>query len=349
MNEVYASGGSIKEGFWDAIEIPDSIRSAYGKDLKTYAENLNKVADSGEIAEAGLKGFNNLLLEQGQNIVEDNNLGETLISGLKSGGKALLSMAGNAALDIGLSMALQTGLNLLDQWINREQIAIDNGKEAKTQISNTFDEFSKGKNTITSLGKQFSSSQDDIKTTGDEIDTVAEKYVELAKGVNVKTNANIDLSDADYQSYIDMSNQLAELYPTLVSGYDNQGNAMLNLSSNAKIAADSLRDLYNVQMLSSNANIGQNLQQTYDGVMAQIKQYEKSVKSSNQTAEEATNAVETLQSDTTDYYNELITKGSIELDSAKLGQDYYDYYAKITNAIDSAGILRDTFSGTDST
>lgn len=340
MNQVYESGGKIQDGFWDALDIPDNIRSAYGSHLKDYARNLNETAEAGENAEASLQGFNNRLLEQGENIIEDNSLGEKFINGLKSGGVALLKSVGTAGLDFVISAGLQAGLELLNNWINREQIAIDNGKKAKTEITNTFDVFSKGKNTITSLGKEFSNSQDDIKTTGDAIASVAEKYVQLSKGVNNKTNENVNLSDADYQSYLDLSNQLADLYPTLVSGYDIQGNAILNLSNNAKDAANSLKDLYDVQMLSSNASIGENLQQNYDGIMTQVKQYEKAIKASKKTADEADESINNLNNNTTDYYKELMENSKITIDQADFGSltDYNDFLYSITNAIKKSGI-----------
>lgn len=340
MNEIYASGGKIQDGFWDALEIPDNIRSAYGSTLKDYAHNLNETAEAGETAEASIQGLNNRLLEQGENIIEDTSLGEKFVDGLKSGGISLLKSIGTAGIDFAITATLQAGLKLLNNWINREQIAIDNGKKAQTEIENTFDEFSKGKSTMTSLGKEFADSQDDIKTTGDAIDSVAEKYVQLSKGVNNKTNENVNLSDADYQSYLDLSNQLADLYPTLVSGYDIQGNAILNLSSNAKEAANSLKDLYDMQMLSSNATIGENLQQSYDGIMTQVKQYEKAIKSSKKTADEAGESIDNLNNNTTDYYKELTENGKIVVDSANFGSltDYNDFQSSITNAIRKSGI-----------
>ena len=340
MNEIYASGGKIQDGFWDALEIPDNIRSAYGSTLKDYAHNLNETAEAGETAEASIQGLNNRLLEQGENIIEDTSLGEKFVDGLKSGGISLLKSIGTAGIDFAITATLQAGLKLLNNWINREQIAIDNGKKAQTEIGNTFDEFSKGKSTMTSLGKEFADSQDDIKTTGDAIDSVAEKYVQLSKGVNNKTNENVNLSDADYQSYLDLSNQLADLYPTLVSGYDIQGNAILNLSSNAKEAANSLKDLYDMQMLSSNATIGENLQQSYDGIMTQVKQYEKAIKSSKKTADEAGESIDNLNNNTTDYYKELTENGKIVVDSANFGSltDYNDFQSSITNAIRKSGI-----------
>ena len=340
MNEIYASGGKIQDGFWDALEIPDSIRSAYGSYLKDYAHNLNETAEAGGNAEASLQGLNNRLLEQGENIIEDTSLGEKFVDGLKSGGISLLKSLGTAGIDFAITAVLQAGLTLLDNWINREQIAIDNGKKAQTEIGNTFEEFSKGKTTMSSLGKEFSDSQDEIKTTGDAIDSVAEKYVKLSKGVNSKTNENVNLSDADYQSYLDLSNQLADLYPTLVSGYDIQGNAILNLSSNAKEAANSLKDLYDMQMLSSNATIGENLQQSYDGIMTQVKQYEKAIKSSKKTADEAGESIDNLNNNTTDYYKELTENGKIIVDSGDFGSltDYNDFLYSITNAIKKSGI-----------
>lgn len=340
MNEIYASGGKIQDGFWDALEIPDNIRSAYGSTLKDYAHNLNETAEAGETAEASIQGLNNRLLEQGENIIEDTSLGEKFVDGLKSGGISLLKSIGTAGIDFAITATLQAGLKLLNNWINREQIAIDNGKKAQTEIGNTFDEFSKGKSTMTSLGKEFADPQDDIKTTGDAIDSVAEKYVQLSKGVNNKTNENVNLSDADYQSYLDLSNQLADLYPTLVSGYDIQGNAILNLSSNAKEAANSLKDLYDMQMLSSNATIGENLQQSYDGIMTQVKQYEKAIKSSKKTADEAGESIDNLNNNTTDYYKELTENEKIVVDSANFGSltDYNDFQSSITNAIRKSGI-----------
>ena len=60
-----------------------------------------------------------------------------------------------------------------------------------------------------------------------------------------------------------------------------------------------------MQMLSSNATIGENLQQSYDGIMTQVKQYEKAIKSSKKTSDEAGESIDNLNNNTTDYYKEL--------------------------------------------
>ena len=74
---------------------------------------------------------------------------------------------------------------------------------------------------------------------------------------------------------MDISNQLAEAYPQLVSGTDAQGNAILNLGMNASEAAKSIRELYNNQQLLANVEINEQLKDVYDGVLAKIESLNK--------------------------------------------------------------------------
>lgn len=40
MNQIYASGGKIQEGFWDNVQMPDSVRAAYGSNLKKLTKDI---------------------------------------------------------------------------------------------------------------------------------------------------------------------------------------------------------------------------------------------------------------------------------------------------------------------
>ena len=181
---------------------------------------------------------------------------KSLITGAGSaiGGTALGAVAG-----LGIGFILDKGISLLDDFIHKEEKAIEAGKEAKDTADDIFNKFSTGKSSIIDLGKSFSDSKDDINSVDSAMDSISQKYVELKSGVNASDNTNLSLSADEYQSYIDISNQLADQFPTLVSGYDAQGNAILNLSTNAKAAAQSMMELYNAQMLSSNVEIGNEL------------------------------------------------------------------------------------------
>lgn len=86
----------------------------------------------------------------------------------------------------------------------------------------------------------FQESQATIKEHKQTIDELSTSYTELSKGVNVATNTNLTLSDEEYQQYLNTCNQIADLYPELVTGYDLQGNAILNLKENVDALTESL-------------------------------------------------------------------------------------------------------------
>ena len=346
MNQIYASGGKIQEGFWDNVQMPDSVRAAYGSNLKKLTKHMNGVADAGGDAKASLEDLNRIIIQNGEAAVQDTTLTQKLIGGLKSVGSTALSMAGNMALNFVVSKGLEWVIGGISDWVNRDQIAIDNGKKSQQTISDTFNEFSKGKTTLNTLGQSFASTNQQITSTGDAIQSVATKYTELSKGVDKKTNANIGLSDEDYQTYLDISSQLATLYPQLQSGTDAQGNAMLNLGTNAKNAAKSIQDLYSSSMLSANVKIGDELQQAFKGVSTLVDKYQKQVDEYDEKAKEyrkkSSSAYDFVLTDSK--LNDFIENQSIHLDSRELGDKYGDYMDRISDIFDKNKISYDIIS-----
>lgn len=346
MNQIYASGGKIQEGFWDNVQMPDIVRAAYGSNLKKLTKHMNGVADAGGDAKASLEDLNRIIIQNGEAAVQDTTLTQKLVGGLKSVGSTALSMAGNMALNFVVSKGLEWVIGGISDWVNRDQIAIDNGKKSQQTISDTFNEFSKGKTTLNTLGQSFASTNQQITSTGDAIQSVATKYTELSKGVDKKTNANIGLSDEDYQTYLDISSQLATLYPQLQSGTDAQGNAMLNLGTNAKNAAKSIQDLYSSSMLSANVKIGDELQQAFKGVSTQVDKYQKQVDKYDEKAKEyrkkSSSAYDFVLTDSK--LNDFIENQSIHLDSRELGDKYGDYMDRISDIFDKNKISYDIIS-----
>ena len=60
--------------------------------------------------------------------------------------------------------------------------------------------------------------------------TTAKQFDELAKGVD-SLGRNISLTDEEYQSFLDKSNELAELFPDLVVRTDEAGNKLIGLGN----------------------------------------------------------------------------------------------------------------------
>jgi len=191
--------------------------------------------------------------------------------------KSFVATLGSMAVAAAAAWAIGKAIEGIDYIIHYDENIIKAGQEAKDSIDSTFKSFEEGKQSIMDLGSSFGDQTEQIKNTGDAIDQVAEKYVELRKGVNQNTNENVSLSTDEYQQYIDLSSKLASQFPGLVAGYDSQGNAVLNLASNADKAADSIRNLYEAQVSSANVDMGKNLQATYDGVVTQTSQYAEDI------------------------------------------------------------------------
>jgi len=84
--------------------------------------------------------------------------------------------------------------------------------------------------------------QTNLKTANDNkktIDSLTDSYEKLSKGVNSFNNENRSLSSEDYEEYLDIVNQIADVYPELVKGYDQNGNAILSLKGNVDQLAES--------------------------------------------------------------------------------------------------------------
>lgn len=263
---------------------------------------------------------------------------------LKSFGSSVLSMGANMLAGMAIGAAISGVITLIDDYIHRNERLIEAGEEAKSSIESTFNEFSDGKSSITDLGKSLSDNADEIITTGDAIDTLAEKYTKLRDGVSSIDNSNKFLSDEDYQSYLDISNQIAEQFPSLVSGYDAQGNAILNLGNNASTAASQLTELYNASMLSANVEIGDQLNDRYAGVEAQIKEYQNEINDWQNTIDKNNKLVASATPSVSD-----ILGGEIEFASNAFGDQTQQVAKEINDVLSKYGLTNRRYSAPDGT
>ena len=65
----------------------------------------------------------------------------------------------------------------------------------------------------------------------DSLKSIKEEFETLSEGVDSAGN-NVDLSTDKYARYNEIRNQLAESFPEIVSGYDEEGNAILKAGTN---------------------------------------------------------------------------------------------------------------------
>ena len=182
-----------------------SSKSDFGNIFK-FNEELGKIQFNS--TEAGLKGIVSAFTEV------------DLKAGLAKVGVQALNATLSTLTTIGIAFAIQGLITLFYNLATATQRAMESASEAVNEY----------KNTTASLVDQ--------KKTVDEL---ASTYQKLASGVNTETNTNIGLTTESYQEYLDVCNQIADIYPELVTGYDAQGNAILSLKGKVDELTNSYR------------------------------------------------------------------------------------------------------------
>lgn len=169
------------------------------------------------------------------NVQEDNAIGinnstKSLIGfRAKTIAATVATTALNMAISLGLSIAIQALVTGLDYLINREERIAEAAAEATEAISE--------------MGTEFK----DLKgSTDDALSTIKAFY----KGANEGT-----LSSEQAEAYSNAIKELTEQYPSLISGYDAEGNALIDLSHGYDALADSVTAAYNAKLALANIDL----------------------------------------------------------------------------------------------
>jgi glucan-binding YG repeat protein/DNA repair exonuclease SbcCD ATPase subunit len=222
--------------------------------------------------------------------VNYNNALKSTLTTTKLMGAAMkvVSFAGNMLIGAGISLAVEAAIKGIDNLIHHSEKLIEAGKQADENISNAISSYQEKVSSIQDLGKQVADNPSSINTTAKAIDSLAEKYTKLHLGVKAD-GSNSTLSTDEYSEFLNISNQLADLFPSLKVGTDEQGNALLNLGTNASATARQLQDLVDVQKTLTHSEIVDNANDSYAGMMEQIKDYNNQISDLENKQEDYTN------------------------------------------------------------
>lgn len=148
-------------------------------------------------------------------------------SGIKSKLSSLGSSLKNIAAGIGNMLIVQAvmsaisfGFVALDNYTNRAENNLSDLEKIATEINDKKDAYT-----------SHSTSVNKIKN----------EYYELADGIN-SYGENISLTSTQYERYIELSNEIAQMYPDLVESYDAQGNAILKCKDNVEALNKAMAD-----------------------------------------------------------------------------------------------------------
>lgn len=200
-----------------------------------------------------------------------------IASTAKTVGLTIATTALNAALTFGISAIITGVVNAFATWINSSKEITEAAEEAKDKIA---------------------SINDDLKTNTETVENAKQRYAELAQEVENLGKVNQSrgsLSTDEYEEFLDLSNQLADVFPQLSKNYDDNGNAILNLSGDVDTIVGSLDDLLQKEKDLANQKIIDEFPDVYKGYVQDLGEAESEVKSAKSEFDKINNAYQQLQ------------------------------------------------------
>lgn len=187
--------------------------------------------------------------------------GEMTTEGFKASveGMTLSAKAGAVALE-----GLRIVGNMIAMW------AISKGLELAVKgIDELAHSAEHCKERVDDLMSNYQSALDKANSNAKTIEGLAGRYEELSKGVN-NLGENVSLTADEYSEYNNIVNQIADMFPTLIQGYTNEGNAILSLKGNVEQLRDAYKEAqqeaYNMLIISGKDSDGNDIIKNWENL-----------------------------------------------------------------------------------
>lgn len=215
--------------FFDLLALDPDVKLWNNEELINFAKSCD-VSETSVIdflsnvktGEATLSNYQSYLQSTAKQTTTFATITQKAGSALKTIGGTLLSTFANMAAMYAASVAIEAIGTAIYNTIHATEIAIEKGKEAQEAIQNAKDNYSNKKEVLDNSG---------------------ERYIELSGKIDSDTHENISATNEEYSEYLSLCNEIASVYPELVTSYDSQGVAILNLGSNASETSAKFQEL----------------------------------------------------------------------------------------------------------
>lgn len=158
-----------------------------------------------------------------------------------------MNLLGNIAI-IGIITLISKGVKYLSDLANHVEIT----KEKVDELTSTF-----------------KSALDEANSNAKRVEELADRYDELSDGVN-NLGENVSLTNEEYEEYNTLVNEIADMFPNLIQGYTDEGNAILNLKGNVEALRDAYKEAqqeaYNLLIVSGKDNDGNDILKQWNDI-----------------------------------------------------------------------------------
>ena len=190
---------------------------------KVDTSDLSKVSSEAQATKEVLSDFGQVNLDNVNSSA--SKLGETFRTGVTNGvekAKSGIKSLGSNIKSVlsGLSATLKSYLPLLAVLAAFEGIkAIHSNIQSQRK-----DELNAGQKNLDKYNKKIDKNNDKVK----QAKKLQEEFNTLSSGVDSNTNENIGLSTSQYERYLAIKKELVKLNGDLVTGYNSEGEALIN-------------------------------------------------------------------------------------------------------------------------
>ena len=87
----------------------------------------------------------------------------------------------------------------------------------------------------------YAQAQDTLREHKKTIEDISKDYADLSDGVD-KLGNNVSLTTEEYERYNEITNQIADMFPHLIAGYTDEGNAILTVKGNVEALTKAYED-----------------------------------------------------------------------------------------------------------
>lgn len=304
----------------EKIEAGQKTWQDYFNCLKEGEKWQVKFVQENDLTKVSLDDVKNAQNAAKQSAIAYNNGLEQMTIGAKTANIALkgLAIAGNMVASFLAAFVFQAVITGIDNYIHR----VDNAKDALEEFNSSVKE-----------------QKDNLSTQESWINENGKRFEELSQGID-EFGHNVSLTTDEFSEYKDMTSKIAEMFPTMIKGYNDQNDVILK----NKGSVDELTEAYKKNQEAYYADIRSKSSDTFDDFKTAISDDSKNAKLINNII----NGKLKLQG----------TKGSVmsidgspvdTVDLANaLGKDTFDKILEDKSVKDSLKINTDTFVDFDS-
>lgn len=227
-----------------------------GLAVKEYQEKIKNLQ-----TEYFQKEFNNQLKDTNAtlttNIKATDEAGEVVtklgdnykksVKSISTFGNTLKSIGISALVSLGVglvSWGIESGINALNEQLSQSQKAIDTANEKRKELNDEFSNVQENKSSLSSIQDEF---------------------LKLNKGVS-STGENLTLTNSEFERYNTLANQIGDIFPSLVKGWTEQGNAIISNKTNIEDLTNALKE----QEEQYQRNLALNANDVFSGFKAKV-------------------------------------------------------------------------------